>query len=141
MITRSGLRSDDPAMLRRLRKRRAAESRFRLYGRISILLSMAALGWLLLSILMTGLSAFTQHWVTLDLTVEQAATDGGGFADPNYRRLVADALARRLEADTTETARAELLQLVSASAATRKVRQNLTDGQVNTTAQFVPMTL
>ncbi|GLQ21267.1 DUF3333 domain-containing protein [Algimonas porphyrae] len=122
-MTGRGLTGDDPAMMRRLRRRRAAESRFRLYGRLSILIALAALGWLLLSIMMTGLSAFTQYWVTLDLEVTAPLAD----EDRNDRRVLADALASRLDAPRDDASRAELLQIISASAATRAIRSQFAD--------------
>lgn len=133
------LKTGDPAVMRRLRKRRAAEGRFRLYGRLSILISLFALGWLLLSILMTGLSAFTQHWVSLELRIETQSD----VSEPerNYRRIVADALAARLDAPATDDSRAELLQIVSASAATRNVRQWMMDRPASADASDVTMSL
>lgn len=122
-MTGRGLTGENPAMMRRLRRRRAAESRFRLYGRLSILIALAALGWLLLSIMMTGLSAFTQYWVTLDLEVTAPLAD----EDRNDRRVLADALASRLDAPRDDASRAELLQIISASAATRAIRSQFAD--------------
>ncbi|WP_298918890.1 PstA family ABC transporter permease [uncultured Algimonas sp.] len=105
-------------MTRRMHRRRAAETRFRLYGRASVIFSMAALGWLLLSIAATGLSAFTQHWVDLDLDVRaESATD-------NDRRRLADALAGGFGVQADDAVRQELLALVSASAATDALARN-----------------
>ncbi|MEM7729446.1 MAG: DUF3333 domain-containing protein [Pseudomonadota bacterium] len=112
-----------PDMAARMAKRRAAESRFRFYGRASVLFALTALGWLLVSIFATGLSAFTQHWVTLDLDVAQAGD--------NDRRALAEAMAAKLEIPANTLAadgalRRDLLSLISASAATAQMRQRET---------------
>ncbi|GHB03622.1 phosphate transport system permease protein PstA [Algimonas arctica] len=112
------------AMEARMRKRRAAERRFRVYGQAAVAFSIAALAWLLISIVSTGASAFTQHWVTLDLTVT-AQTN----ASPNDRRRLADALADVFGEVSDEASRRELLQVISASVATADLRaaQNLSE--------------
>lgn len=112
------------AMEARMRKRRAAERRFRGYGQAAVAFSIAALAWLLISIVSTGASAFTQHWVTLDLTVT-AQTN----ASPNDRRRLADALADVFGEVSDEASRRELLQVISASVATADLRaaQNLSE--------------
>lgn len=112
-------------MAARMKKRRAAERRFRAYGRAAVGFSIAALAWLLISIVSTGASAFTQHWMTLDLTVtDQGMTQGTAQADepPNDRRRLADAIAQVFDVTPDADARRELLQIISASAATADVR-------------------
>ena len=109
---------DQPAELIRLRKRQAAECRFRFYGRAAIGFSVTALAWLLFSILSTGLSAFTQHWMTLDLDVETVSADA-----PNYRDLLASAMAKEFDMSIDADMKGELLQIVSASAATSELRR------------------
>lgn len=105
-----------------MRKRRSAERRFRAYGRAAVAFSIAALAWLLISIVSTGASAFTQHWVTLDLTVNSQTNQS-----PNDRRRLADALVDAFNEVSDDSVRHELLQIVSASAATADLRatQNL----------------
>lgn len=97
-----------------MRQRRAAERRFRLYGRAAVIFSLSALAWLLVSIFSTGVSAFTQHWIDFDLVVEAGDSD---------RLRLANALALDLGVAPDARARAELLQLVSASAATTVIRE------------------
>ncbi len=133
----SGLQSiATPAALARLRKRRAAERRFRFYGRAAIVFSVTALAWLLFSIFSTGLSAFTQHWLNLDLEVKTVSGDA-----PNYRDLLADAMAEEFEIPIDELAqdasvRGELLQILSASEATAQLRRR---GQVEPRAGAVTL--
>lgn len=111
-----------PVIAARMRKRRSAERRFRAYGRAAVAFSIAALAWLLISIISTGASAFTQHWVTLDLTVNSQTNHS-----PNDRRRLADALVDAFNEVSDDSVRRELLQIVSASAATADLRatQNL----------------
>jgi len=116
--TRRGLFAN-PAVEARMRKRRGAERRFRAYGRAAVAFSIAALAWLLISIVSTGASAFTQHWVTLDLNLAPKDTD----TIPNDRRRLADALAQAFDVPSNEETRRELLQIISASAATADIRQ------------------
>lgn len=106
-----------PQMQARMRKRRASERRFKAYGRAAVAFSIAALGWLLMSIISTGASAFTQHWVTLDLTVKAQTQQA-----PNDRRRLADAMAQSFGVVSDEGTRRELLQIISASAATADLR-------------------
>lgn len=121
-----------PEMAARLKKRRAAERRFRAYGRAALAFSMIALAWLLISIVSTGASAFTQHWVTLDLTVNSSTQ-----SPSNDRRRLADALATWFNETSDETSRRELLQVISASAATVDLRaaQNVS-GPLGLTVQL-----
>lgn len=107
-----------------MRKRRAAERRFRAYGRAAVTFSVAALAWLLISIIMTGASAFTQHWVTIELTLAPQSGD----AQPNDRRRLADGLAKVFDIPATDAARRELLQIISASAATTHIRGSQAEG-------------
>lgn len=115
LITRSNIAT--PSMEARMRKRRAAEQRFRMYGRTAVAFSIAALAWLLISIVSTGASAFTQHWVTLDLTINAQEDQA-----PNDRRRLANAMVQAFSAAPDDATRRELLQIISASAATADLR-------------------
>lgn len=101
----------------RMKKRRAAERRFRLYGRACILFSILALGWLLLSVFSTGISAFSQHWVKLDLRASAVEIDG----QSDRQRLI-QALAERFEIEEETEQRRDLLSLFSATVATEQFR-------------------
>lgn len=120
-----------PSVAAQMRKRRAAERRFRAYGRAAVAFSMAALAWLLISIVSTGASAFTQHWVTIDLNI--AAQDA---EVPNDRRRLSDAMARFFDVPADAQTRRELLQIVSASAATADLRAG--DGDAGSVRLRVP---
>ena len=74
---------DSPAMARRLRRRYAAERRFRLLGLAAVALSAAFLAFLLVTMVAQGIRGFTETTVTLpidlaaaDLPIEPARVKG-----------------------------------------------------------------
>lgn len=76
---------NSPAMTRRLRRRYAAERRFRLIGMAAVALSAAFLAFLLITMVAQGIGGFTQTRVTLpvdlaaaELPVEPARLKGRG---------------------------------------------------------------
>jgi len=66
----------------RLKKRYAAERRFRLYGLCSILAAGLMLVFLVGSIVGTGWSAFLQTYIRLDIHFDAAYLDPAGSGDP-----------------------------------------------------------
>ena len=66
----------------RLKKRYAAERRFRAYGLGAILLAMSILVVLLGSIILQGTPAFFQTYVKLDVVLDGAVIDPSGARDP-----------------------------------------------------------
>jgi phosphate transport system permease protein len=62
----------------RIRRRYAAERRFRLYGIVAILLAMGFLGVLLFTIVRQGYTAFTQTVIGLDINFDPAVIDPQG---------------------------------------------------------------
>jgi phosphate transport system permease protein len=69
MTDRSESSRTEPATLRRLRRRRAADKRFRLYGIGAIVFALSALALLLVSIGAQGLSAMSYHKVRYDVVL------------------------------------------------------------------------
>ena len=65
-----------PQQVASMKRRRAVERRFRVYGRACVAFSILALSWLLLSVLNTGLSGFTHHWVDLELQAPSNTQSG-----------------------------------------------------------------
>ncbi|MGE0151865.1 MAG: phosphate ABC transporter permease PstA [Reyranellaceae bacterium] len=84
----------------RLRRRYAAERRFRLYGLGAVILGLFFLAVLFVSIVGAGYGAFTQSAIRLDVNFDKETIDPSGARDP-------DALAG---ADYTALARAALRQ-------------------------------
>ena len=71
-----------PAALKRLKRRRAADVRFRLYGLCAILLALGALVLLALSIGSQAISAATYHVVRYDVTLDRAVIAPPGEDTP-----------------------------------------------------------
>lgn len=65
-----------------VRRRNAAEARFRAYGLGAIVLALLALGWLLWSILSGGLPAFRQTVLDINVTLDASRLDKDGTNDP-----------------------------------------------------------
>ena len=64
-----------------VRRRNAAEARFRAYGLGAIVLALLALGWLLWSILSGGLPAFRQTVLDINVTLDASRLDKEGTGD------------------------------------------------------------
>jgi phosphate transport system permease protein len=91
-------------MRRRLRRRYAAERRFRLIGLGAVLLSAAFLAFLLVSMMATGLRGFTRTEVRLDIDFARSAL----FLDPaalSGTRHSAAAAGTEIERSVQEAAR------------------------------------
>jgi len=80
----------------RLRRRYAAERRFRAYGLLAILAAIAMLGLLLTTIVAKGYSAFVQTEIALDIHFDADMIDPQGTRDPAVlREANYQALAKR----------------------------------------------
>ena len=106
----------------RLRRRYAAERRFRLYGVIAISLTMLALTWLFATVVARGHSAFLHSEVQLEITFSEEVVDPGGKRDlrelnvANYAALVRRAMRARFPEVTERRDRRELAKLASSGA-------------------------
>jgi phosphate transport system permease protein len=111
------------AAQRRLRRRYAAERRFRIYGAVAIATALLGLTVLLLSLVSRGYGAFTQHLVTLDIHFDPELLDPEGTRDPSalgradYGALVKRSLAEIFPEVTERRERRRLHALVSSGAA------------------------
>ncbi len=85
----------------RVRRRNAAEARFRSYGFAAIVLALLALVWLLYSIFSAGLPAFRQTMIEVPVVLDAAHLDKSGKRDPaelskittvTYTKLLSDGL-------------------------------------------------
>lgn len=92
---------DDASVTARLKRRHAAEARFKMYGIIAIALALSALALLLFSIVSKGYSAFQQTELRLDVTLDAETIDPEGTRNPetlqraNYRALIRNAIFER----------------------------------------------
>jgi phosphate transport system permease protein len=105
-----------------LKRRYAAEKRFRVYGLVSILIAMGFLATLLISIFSNGYTAFQQTHIRLDINFSKAELDPDGTGDPavlwqgNYDALIRQALSQRFPEVTARAAKRRLNGLLSPSA-------------------------
>lgn len=83
-VPRQSLFAPDQGM----RRRNAAEARFRLYGLIAVGIALVALMFLLTSVLLNGTSAFRQASLLLDVPLDAAVLDKAGDRDPEKMKKV-----------------------------------------------------
>ncbi len=106
----------------RIRRRYAAEKRFRLYGVLAICAAIAMLAILLISIVGKGYSAVLQTEVALDITLDPAVIDPEGRRAPavlgaaDYAKVIKDALNARFPEVTSRQDKRALNDLVSSGA-------------------------
>lgn len=116
------LRVDD-----RIRKRNAAETRFKAYGITAIVIAVLALAVLLTSVLGSGLSAFRQTYLTINVELPEAKLDKSGVRDPavmrkvttiGYASLLRDGLLDTMQdaGITTQMSKKDVAKLISKEA-------------------------
>lgn len=122
----------------RTKKRNAAEARFKAYGIAAIAVGLLFLIALLTAIVSNGTRAFTQTFVTMDVTLDAQKLDPDGTGDPEviaktttfgYGGIIDAALEQTLAARgiTTEIAVGDLDQMLSSGAAAQIRRAVLDD--------------
>jgi len=84
------------AATRRLKKRHAAEARFRTYGRVAIITALAFLALLVGRIVVQGWSAFETYSISLPVYLDPAKIDRADLQGANYDYLVATALLAKV---------------------------------------------
>ena len=105
-----------------IKRRYAAERRFRAYGLAAIIFGILCLATLLFTIIRTALPAFTQTMIRLEVTLDPQLIDPAGARDPHtlssadYQQLVRDALDRLFPGVTDRRQRRELMGLLSPGA-------------------------
>ena len=116
-----------------LRRRYAAERRFRTYGLVAIGFAVACLAVLLFTIIRTAAPAFTQTMVDLDVTLYPQEIDPAGTRDPaalstaDYQKLIRDALDDLFPDVTGRQERRQLQALLSPGATYSLRAQVMTD--------------
>jgi phosphate transport system permease protein len=106
----------------RVRRRYAAERRFRMYGVIAIALAIGMLGILLVSIVSKGYTAFAQTDLVLDIHFDPEVIDPGNTRDPavigqaNYDALIRDSLQALFPEATSRQDRRAMMDMVSSGA-------------------------
>ena len=115
--------------VKRLKKRYGKEMRFRWWGRAAIGVALAALLWLLVSLVGTGYTAFRQNFITVDVKITESIVDPTGARDPealrgaNYRKIIQNTMYAQFPEVTARKEKQALFALISASGATNQVRQ------------------
>ncbi len=109
-----------------LRKRYAAERRFRIYGLSAIMLALLFLTILFVSIISNGYSAFWQTFIRLEVYLDPAKIDLDDPIGSNYQGVVKQAI-RELFPDVTERSEKRQLYKLISSGAGFRVRDLVTD--------------
>ncbi len=86
----------------RVKKRNAAEKRFRFYGRLAIFVALAFLVTLLGRIVSQGYHAFTAYEVSLPVYIDPLRVDRANPMGANYDALIAEALLAKIGAPNDE---------------------------------------
>ncbi|WP_207480652.1 phosphate ABC transporter permease PstA [Arenibaculum pallidiluteum] len=130
---------------RRLRRRYAAEKRFRLYGIAAIGLALGMLAVLLGSVVAKGYTAFWQHELRLEVFFDPAEIDPQGTRDPavlaqaNYNTLARNALQSVLTDAGSRDARRAAGDLLSVGAAFELGRMVMDDPSLIGTRRVVSL--
>ena len=109
----------------RLKRRYAAERRFRIYGIVAVLVAVGMLGALLVTIVGKGYSAFYRTDIRLAVTLDPAVIDPAGTKDPDaimqadYTKLLRDGLRQLFPDVTSREDKRDLNSLISSGADTQ----------------------
>lgn len=107
---------------RQIKKRYAAERRFKFYGLLAIALAIGALTWLVVSISSTGYSAFVQTKIELEIYFDPQVIDPSGTRDAatlskaNYAALYRNAIRGQFTDVTSRRDKRALTRLISSGA-------------------------
>jgi phosphate transport system permease protein len=112
------------AAIARRRRRHRAETRFRAYGIAALVISAGALGTLLLTLLSTGMSAFHQTHLRLEVSIAREHVDPAAPAAGHFEAILRDALLARFPEATSRTERRGLHALLS-NGATDQLRDRV----------------
>ncbi|MEL7428873.1 MAG: DUF3333 domain-containing protein, partial [Pseudomonadota bacterium] len=121
------------AISKHTRRRYAAEARFKYYGIAAIGISILFLITLLVSIISNGIPAFTQTFIAVEITLDQAEVDEAEKSivkTSKYRAMITRALAEKVANtgyETDLTSPEQLRQLMSSGSAASLRDRVLTD--------------
>ncbi|WP_417840312.1 phosphate ABC transporter permease PstA [Terasakiella sp.] len=106
----------------RLKKRRAAEKRFKMFGVGALAFAFLCVLMLFTSIISNGYTGFKQSYIQLDFVMDETIIDPDGSRDPakmrfsNYNALVKTALKTKFPDVTNRRDKRKLYGLISSSA-------------------------
>jgi phosphate transport system permease protein len=106
----------DSAYAARLKKRYAAEKRFRFYGVAALLITTLFLAYLLLDIVRKGWPAFFEHKAIIAVTLDPAKLDAVTPANSDFAALVKDSWRAQFPDMTSRTDKKKLNALLSQDA-------------------------
>jgi phosphate transport system permease protein len=106
----------DTAYAARLKKRYAAEKRFRFYGVAALLITTLFLAYLLLDIVRKGWPAFFEHKATIAVTLDPSKLDAVTPANSDFAALVKDSWRAQFPDMTSRADKKQLNGLLSQDA-------------------------
>jgi phosphate transport system permease protein len=117
------------AVQSRLKARHAQERRFRLYGRLAILLALSFLAILLGRIVLQGYTTFIDYQMSVPVYVDPAKVDRNDIAGANFDLLVAEAVLAKLGEKNDELGETsgKVMELVSNDLGFQLLKQIRTD--------------
>jgi phosphate transport system permease protein len=127
----------------RIRRRYAAERRFRLYGVLAIGFAVFMLGFLAVTVVLQGYTAFWQTRIALDVTIDPTKVDPDNTRLPeslvrgDYQAVVRDALRDLFPNVATRAERRELAEFLSNDAGSDVMRMVLANPALVGTRQRV----
>jgi phosphate transport system permease protein len=101
---------------KRVRRRYAADRRLQAYGIIAIALAVGLLGILISSLVVTGLPAFVQTKIDLELYIDPTKVDAKDPAKGNFRVIVRDAMASLFPDVTNDKQKTDLAKILTSDA-------------------------
>ena len=105
-----------PQFKRRLKRRRAAELRFKIYGIGALMLGVLFVVVLFISITINGVGAFWQTQVQLEIQFDPDFLDPENLANANYGKLIKQSLYRQFPEVTKRKEKRQLGRIVSVGA-------------------------
>ena len=114
--TGSGSHWETAAFKRRLRRRRATEKRFKWYGIGAVLLGIFFVFVLFFSIAVSGVGAFWQTQIQLDIYFDPAEISETNLYSANYGKLVKQAMYSQFPEVTKRKEKRQLSRMVSVGA-------------------------
>ena len=109
-------RSHSDTIKASLKRRNAAERRFRFYGVLAIGFAVACLGILFFTILSKGISAFQQTYIQVDIHFDSQQIDPDNLSDADYQGIVKKSLRGLFPEVRSRRAKRDLYKLVSSGA-------------------------
>jgi phosphate transport system permease protein len=135
------------AAKRRIRRRYAAELRFRSYGWIAIVMTSVFLAFLIIDLIRTSIPAFTHHSLVLDVAVPSDLVPADKRTDPrairsaDYFPMTRDALKAVIPGIESRAGERVLTRLLSTGAASELSNRLVADPSLIGTTVKVPLLL